>query len=73
MGGSLLLSWSLRWPSLQGAPETSVQPFRWGAGAWGREGPHHEGGAAEEVGTGPGPGWFPLFRRQQLPGAPGLP
>lgn len=28
----------LGWPSLQGAPETSVQPFRWGSRAW-RRGP----------------------------------
>ena len=39
MGGKppTVLEPSLAQP--QGAPETSVQPFQWGAGKWGREGP----------------------------------
>lgn len=72
MEGSLPLSWSLGWPSLQGAPETSVQPFRWGAGAWGREGPcaarRPRRCSGRGSGARPWAGWFPPFRRQQLPG-----
>lgn len=77
MEGSLPLSWSLGWPSLQGAPETSVQPFRWGGRSM------EERGAMRSQ-EAPKVQWqrkwgqalgrlVPSIQKAAAPGAPGLP